>query len=124
MKAWITRLSRAALAVALTVGICAGGILAYHWQMRRPHQAALEEALDQSATLTELAVRYGPTLPPTTVDGVPCPAASAWGGLPEVARKCAKWPTTRTFLVQSSEFIYIIYFDAAGRMRDFTLVEN
>ena len=79
--------------------------------------------LAQSPTLQDIEAQYGPALEPHARAG-PCPAASGWGLLSEVQRKCAQWPLTRVFLVQSSEFIYIIYFDAEPRMRDFTLIEN
>jgi hypothetical protein len=113
------------VAVAL-VGIAAGFVALvfwYHWSEARPHQAVLRNALSAASTAAELDRTLGPPLP-VTVDRGPCPAAGGWGALAEVQTKCRQWPSTRTYLVQGNSYIYVVYFDSTGRMRDFTLIEN
>jgi hypothetical protein len=117
-----------ALALATTTLVVIGAgfvvlVLWYHWREARPHRAALTQALSTASTADEMDRQLGPPLP--VQPGVsPCPAAGGWGSLPEVAAKCRQWSTTRTYLVQGNSFIYVIYFDSTGRMRDFTLLEN
>ena len=98
-------------------------VLWYHWSEARPHKALLREALTAASTAAELDRRLGPPLP-VQADHGPCPAAGGWGALPEVQAKCRQWPSVRTYLVQGNSYIYVVYFDNAGRMRDFTLIEN
>lgn len=98
-------------------------VLWYHWSEARPHQAALREALAAASTAEELDGKLGPPLLAHPGSG-PCPAAGGWGSLPEVQAKCRQWPSTRTYLVQGNSYVYVVYFDGTGRMRDFTLIEN
>jgi hypothetical protein len=122
-RRFIRGLAWAAVAV---VGSAAGVVLLvlwYHWSEARPHQAVLRQALSAASTAAELDRTFGPPLPIQAGHGT-CPAAGGWGELPEVQSKCRQWPSTRTYLVQGNSYIYVVYFDTAGRMRDFTLFEN
>src|SRR5512143_3478089 len=102
--------------------VLVASVVAYHWQLARPHRRALLECLARHATQSEMAARYGPPLAERHAPE-PCSVAGGWASWPEVREKCGAWPATRAYLVQSSEFIYVIYYDSGERMRDFTLIE-
>jgi len=120
---WIRGVLWMAATACGVLALLVGSVLLYHWRLQRPHAAALRRLLAATATLEQVEATYGPPLPLNIGKG-PCPAAAGWGAWPDVQRKCAEWPLTRTWLVQASEFIYVIYFDSGHRMRDFTLIEN
>jgi len=82
---------------------------------RQPALAQVEEGLKEEGTRQMAAVSGQDQLRD---------AAERWGGIrrEEVLRKGQQWPQVRVF--QAGDVVYVLYFDAGGTMKDFTLVSQ
>lgn len=90
------------------------------------HREQLELLLKQKASVKEVdqAARIEPTIVVTPSDA--SKLAGMWtnprNSPAEVREKVGRWPQTRVYM--KSSVVWFVYFDAAGVMRDYSLLSN
>ena len=110
--------------IALTILVSACDFV---WERdSKPHREQLERLLGQRASLNEVDQAAGiePTIVATPSDA--SKLANMWtnprNSPAEVREKVGRWPQTRVYM--KSSVVWFVYFDAAGVMRDYSLLSN
>ncbi len=112
-------------AVPLSLALLLGD-WAYDYRRLSLHQGRLGRLLEREPEVA--VVEAGLEAEGASLLGAPASearlaeAVARWGGArsEEIRRKGREWPQVRIFRV--TDVIYVLYFDPAGVMRDFTLV--